>query len=284
MISLLANPRYLRMAAAQVKRKLPECRIIPAMCRGVAAGVCLVCALVLGVGAATAVAATPPANDDFADAKILGGPLPLEVAGTTVGATREVGEPIAAEATPSGHSVWFRWEATSTGYVSVGACGSEERVNLAVYTGTALGALTEVGSTRFSNAADCAWNERGVIFTAHAGTIYSIAVEGDGLTNQYLPPQSGEAPIQLHLSRPTAPANDDFVDAEAIEPREIAYSAINVGATHEPGEPDHRGEAAAPRSGSSGPPRAPVGCSSRPAIRWGKRPSPPSTPVPRSTR
>lgn len=41
----------------------------------------------------------------------------------------------------------------------------------------------------------------------------------------------------------TPPANDDFAAAEAIEPREIAYSAITVGATREPGEPDHRGEA-----------------------------------------
>jgi hypothetical protein len=196
----------------------------------------------LAAAAATATAAPPP-NDNFADAQVLSGQLPLDVAGTTVEATREVGEPVAAEATPSGHSIWFRWEATSTGYVSIGDCGSEERVNLAIYTGGTLGALSEVASTRYGNAPDCVWNERNVIFTAHAGTVYSIAVEGDGLTNEYLPPQSGEAPIELHLSDPTPPANDDFVDAEAIEPREIAYDAENFGATAEPGEPDHRGEA-----------------------------------------
>jgi hypothetical protein len=213
------------------------------MRRGLVAFVCLIGAVWLIGAAGKAAAAAPPANDDLAGAQVLSGPLPIDVTGTTVGATREIGEPIAAEATPSGHSIWFRWEPTSTGYVSIGACGSGERENLGVYTGTALGALSEVASSRFTTAPDCESNDRTVTFTAHAGTAYSIAVEGDGLTNQYLPPQSGESSIELHLSRPTAPANDDFANAATVETREISYPFANFGATSEPGEPDHGGEA-----------------------------------------
>jgi hypothetical protein len=210
------------------------------MRKGILAAVCLV-VLVLGCGTATA--AEPPANDDFAAAQMVSGSLPLDLTGTTVGATREVGEPIPPQATPSGHSVWFRWEAPTTGYVSIGACGSEQRENLGVYTGSAVSALAEVASTRFSTAPDCDSNNRSVNFTAHAGTVYSIAVEGDAAFNEYLPWQSGEGPIELHLSRPAPPANDDLTDAEPIEERELSYRFDNFGATREPGEPDHRGEA-----------------------------------------
>jgi hypothetical protein len=210
------------------------------MRRGIVALICLIGAVWLVAAVGTAVAAPPP-NDNFADVQVLSGTLPIDVTGTTVEATREAGEPLAAEATPSGHSAWFRWEPTSTGYVSVGACGSEERVNLAVYTGSSVGALTEVSSTRFSTAPDCAWNDRTITFTAHVGTVYSIAVEGDGLASPYLDPQSGEGPIQLHLSEPTPPAHDEFVDALPIPDGGGSFPIDNHGATKQSGEPAHQG-------------------------------------------
>jgi hypothetical protein len=230
---------------------------------GIVAAVCLV---VLALAGGTASAAEPPANDDFAGAQALSGPLPLAATGTTVGATRELGEPTAVGATPSGHSVWFRWEAQATGYVSVDTCGSEERTTLAVYTGSALGALAEVASSFYlapHYCRDSLGEGSGVTFTAHAGTVYSIAVDGDGRTNEYLPAQSGEAPIDLRLTEPAPPANDDFADAVAIEHTAldgIAPIADTFGATRESGEPDHRGEAGgasvwftwtAPRSGGT---------------------------------
>lgn len=210
------------------------------MRKGMVVGVCLLCALGFG-SAGSAAAATPPANDDFANAQVLSGPLPLTVSGTTVGATREAGEPTPPESTPSGHSIWFTWEAPSTEYVSVDTCGSEPRTILSVYTGTTVGELTEVASNWYSYAPDCVSGGSEVTFTAHAGTTYSVSVDGDGFEAPSDPSSTGEGPIELELSHPPRPANDDFANAEPIAAGELSFPIDNWGATKESGEPDHRG-------------------------------------------
>src|SRR4029453_13648523 len=59
-----------------------------------------------------------PANDDFANAEAISGESG-SVAGTTVGASRQPGEPDYLEA-----SVWYRWTAPSNGWATFELCGS----------------------------------------------------------------------------------------------------------------------------------------------------------------
>lgn len=203
-------------------------------------GVCIACALI-GLAAASGAAAAAPANDDFAAAQVLAGPLPIATSGTTVEATRQSGEPIPPETTPSQHSIWFSWQAGATEYVSIDTCGSEPRTILAVYTGSALGGLTEVASNGYSRTPNCRNGGSSVTFTAHAGTTYSISVDGDGFEKPAQPSLTGEGAIELEIIEPEPLENDDFADAEPIEVDELSFSFDNWGATKEPGEPDHRG-------------------------------------------
>ncbi|HEU4461234.1 MAG TPA: hypothetical protein VFR75_01450, partial [Solirubrobacterales bacterium] len=61
-------------------------------------------------------------NDKFANRQILPagfpGGTPIEVTGSNVEAGKEEGEFIPGLA-PAGHSVWFEWEASGDGWVSV---------------------------------------------------------------------------------------------------------------------------------------------------------------------
>ena len=60
---------------------------------------------------------------------------------------KESGEPDHA-GDPGGHSIWFAWTPAETGQVAISTCngfGSLDSV-LAVYTGSAIGALTPVAA------------------------------------------------------------------------------------------------------------------------------------------
>lgn len=178
-----------------------------------------------------------PANDDFADAAVL-----IEdesesayVSGTTVGAGKEAGEPNhAGEA--GGRSVWWSWTAPRSGAVYFNACGSDFDPLLAVYTGVAVDALTEVVSQAAAGGycarpGDTA--SASVRFRASAGVTYHIAVDGAaGSIGGY----------DLHKA-PT-PSNDDFENATPLSGLPASDYGVNLTATSEPGEPNHAGKAA----------------------------------------
>ena len=143
------------------------------------------------------VGAPPPANDDFADAQVISGPRG-SVTGTNQSATEEAGEPDHA-GVPGRDSIWYQWTAPEDGEVTFNTCDSrnEEDVDnngwfnttLGVYTGTTVGALTEVASNdedyvefcHDPDAPDRPQNVAGsrVTFTATAGTVYYIAVDSN---------------------------------------------------------------------------------------------------------
>ena len=60
-----------------------------------------------------------PANDDFADAQVLDGSLPITVNGNTGDATTEPGEPDHSGNPADGASVWYRWTPAETMWVAV---------------------------------------------------------------------------------------------------------------------------------------------------------------------
>ncbi|HKN81930.1 MAG TPA: NF038122 family metalloprotease, partial [Pyrinomonadaceae bacterium] len=138
----------------------------------------------------------PPANDNFASAQTLTG-CSGSATGTNVFATHEAGEPnhfqdnVGADR-GGNRSVWYQWQAPSSGTATITTAGSGFDTVLAVYTGNSVGSLTVVGKGDDS-ATDVTST---LTFAATAGTVYKIAV--DGFNNQ----SSGgdEGPISINFS------------------------------------------------------------------------------------
>ena len=170
-----------------------------------------------------------PANDDFANAAVLTEYANEQAAvqQTNAGASKETGEPNHA-GDAGGHSVWWSWTAPRSGLVYFYACGPAVGTVLAVYTGDSVGALSEVASA----PADihCGSDLR---FRASAGQTYHIAVDG-----------AGGAIGGFYLQKSTlAPPNDEFENATPLSGLSAEASGVS-GATSEPGEPNHAGNAA----------------------------------------
>jgi hypothetical protein len=164
--------------------------------------------------------AAPPANDAFADAIHLSGDQAV-VLGSTEEATLEAGEPDLG----ANRTVWYRWHTERSGIVSV-RCAGWSLTKLGVYTGTAVGALSEVASAR----AGCL--DSLFAFRAAAGHDYQIAVAGEEF----------EPEFELLIERTgDPPANDDFADATKVLGNRGAIRVTTEGASREPGEPWHAG-------------------------------------------
>lgn len=89
--------------------------------------------------------AAPPANDNFANAQTIVGPLPAASPGSNVEATVESGEP-----TPGGfsfglrYSVWYKFTPSTGGVYSFDTCGAGniDDTQIGVWLGSAVNALT----------------------------------------------------------------------------------------------------------------------------------------------
>jgi len=159
--------------------------------------------------------AAPPANDAFANREVLSGPLPIEASRTNAGATKETGEFIPG-LSPAGHSVWFEWEATSSAWVTIGACNSDFPLIAAIFTGTAVNELTQVVSGNAAEGPDCPYQQRQYTFRAQADTEYEIAVDGN---NFYVPPgepPGAEGAFTLRIEATPPPPNDSFANATIL--------------------------------------------------------------------
>jgi hypothetical protein len=195
-------------------------------------------------------ASAAPANDHFADRQDLGEALPRVVSGSNVAATKE-DESIGSFA--AGHSVWFKWKAPATGFVTIGACGGNFTAVLGVFTGTTLGSLVKVVSGNAAEGPHCRFAEREYTFKATADTTYVIAVDGNAMSLPGGPPPLTEGQIELRIEATPPPVNDDFADATTLlgsiteEPggRRFYFSDVSGyswGADKEPLEPDHGGD------------------------------------------
>jgi hypothetical protein len=126
-------------------------------------------------------ASAAPANNNFANATTIAG-VSGTTSGSTVGATKEAGEPNHAGNT-GGASVWFRWVAPANGTVTFNTAGSAFDTLLGVYIGTTVSALSLVASNDdvlYPNTTSA------VTFNAVSGTEYRIAVDGyNGVSGSY---------------------------------------------------------------------------------------------------
>jgi Subtilase family len=177
------------------------------------------------------------ANDDFADALPMTG-LQTSVSGTSLGATKENGEPAmitdGGGTNAGGASIWYSWTSQLDGEVQVSTAGSSYDTMLRIYTGTALNALTSIASN------DDADNANGVLtalvsFTAVKGTTYAITVDGfNGASGN----------VTLAISASGAAANDNFASATAISGAMGSVTSHSANSTAESGEPAHGGQTA----------------------------------------
>ncbi len=130
------------------------------------------------IGRVTLHWAQPPGNDAFADREVLNGATGTR-GGSNVNASLEPGEPDHNPSPSSGDraaaSVWYRWTAPAGGRTSFDTSGSSFDTVLAVYTGTAVDALTVVAANDDIQAGTL---QSRVVFTARAGATYGIAVAG----------------------------------------------------------------------------------------------------------
>jgi hypothetical protein len=175
---------------------------------------------------------TPPANDDFSAARLIGPGLPIRVRGSNLFSTVEAGEPHHGSKNETdfkpNDTVWYRWTPAATTEARIRACEATFGARVGVYTGSAVGALTRVTPTEpITGFPFCA-----IRFEAVQGTPYSIAVGGFGGEEE------GEFLLDVHHFQ--RPANDNFSAAQAIGPQlPISVAGTNLDASVEPGEPGH---------------------------------------------
>ena len=119
-----------------------------------------------------------PTNNDFANAQVIAG-CSGTVTGTNSGASKESGEPShSPDGDAGGGSVWYHWQAPSSGSVTLKTEGSSYDTLLAVYTGNSVGGLTAIVKNDDVVLGSVVHSQ--VEFNATAGTIYKIAVDGWG--------------------------------------------------------------------------------------------------------
>ena len=109
-------------------------------------------------------------NDNFANAAVISGTSGAAT-GANVGASRQSGEPNPGSA---GYSVWWKWTAPASGAFEFDTHGSSFDTVLAVYTGSAVSALTEVAKNDNSGGDVTS----AVAFNAVSGTTYYFMVDG----------------------------------------------------------------------------------------------------------
>jgi hypothetical protein len=174
-----------------------------------------------------------PANDDFINRLSLNG-TNISVISSTVGATREPLEPNHGDF-PGSNSIWYSWTAPAAGTATVTVTGDGFSPTWAVYTGSNLGALTDV-----SDSYIWPWNiSSSGTFPVQAGVPFQIAVDGSVQSG-------GGGPagiVYVSLSFVGLPPNDNFTNRTVISGTSIHVTGNTSGATKEPGEPDHGGYA-----------------------------------------
>jgi hypothetical protein len=166
-----------------------------------------------------------PSNDLFDNATLISGGA-LLIDGYTTNASKEGGEASHA-ANAGGSSVWFDYLAPADGMVVVDTAGSEFDTLLAVYSGDAIGALSNISSS--DDLGGVITSSR-VVIIAEAGESYKIAVDGkDGASGNYT--------LGLFMIS----ENDDFDDRINLSGTFATASGVTDFATHEFSEPIHGG-------------------------------------------
>ncbi len=182
---------------------------------------------ILGAFAAPAHAATP-ANDNFANATVLGQRGQMAAADTFEFASAEVGEP-SLGASALGKTLWYSYTPTSTGTVTFSSQGLNDTL-IGAFTGSSVGSLTLVASNDNWPSAAFVFVSR-ITFTATAGTTYHIAVD----ESSAMPVAFRDSVVNI-LSWAPPPPNDAFGAATPLVGASGDLAIDNNGATIDAGE------------------------------------------------
>ncbi|MCX7046544.1 MAG: hypothetical protein NTX50_13795 [Candidatus Sumerlaeota bacterium] len=149
--------------------------------------------------------AQPPVNDSFASAIVIAG-VSGTMTGANIGATKETSEANHA-GNPGGASVWWVWTAPANGLAKIDTFGSSFNTLLAVYTGNAVGALTQKAANNDDPRSMVGASL--VMFMATGGVTYHIAVDGNNN-------DKGNIVISLAFARPTGTVEVKVTPSRAI--------------------------------------------------------------------
>ncbi len=181
-----------------------------------------------------------PVNDPFSNATVLTGGTG-SVTGTNVAATKQTGEPAHA-GNSGGASIWWSYTPAADGSLNVRTDGSVNASTgdpldtvLAIYTGSSVSTLTGLAYDDDSGDDRTSFLEA---IPVVGGTTYWIAVDGYNSFWSGLPTGSVSLAYSFKASGRVT-ANDDFADAEALTGISGTVIGTTVGATIEPGEPEH---------------------------------------------
>lgn len=116
-------------------------------------------------------------NDSFDGGRTVAG-RSWSVRSDNRNASRESDDPV-IRSSRGAHSVWFRWRAPATRRYHIATYSSEFNTLLGVYTGNALGALSEVAAANTAGDSNALLNSAAISFTATAGTLYHILVDSE---------------------------------------------------------------------------------------------------------
>ncbi len=156
---------------------------------------------------------SPPANDSLINFVSFNGNSGT-ILGTTRFASSEPGDP-----NQFGRSVWYQWQPATGGAGNISITGG---ATFFVYPASAISSSSVIASS--STAAS---------FPVIAGNTYAIGVVASCVSG----------PFTLNWNIQPAPANNLFANATTISGETGTKSDTNIGATKEPNEPDHAGNA-----------------------------------------
>lgn len=153
---------------------------------------------------------TPPANDDFVNAKIITGASGSDIPINTILATKETGEP---NAFLGGKTVWWKWTAPADGfYFFQGLLPSPADISttgIGIYTGTTVSGLTTIARSYDTyNFLTPDQDHIQVFFYATAGTDYYIQFNDGNSVGQVTlswGPEVGPVPTMEFIESITGP-------------------------------------------------------------------------------
>lgn len=163
-----------------------------------------------------------PANDNFASAQVIAGASGSHGPVTIDDATIEGGEQFGAliGPNPGNQTIWYKWTAPADGVLALGVSDGFNEPIIIVWTGAALGSLTEIGA-----ADDPFHDPTELSVEVESGTDYYIQI---GTWGGY----TGVA-WTLTWDLATPPANDDMANVEELVGVTGTVSGTNVAATED---------------------------------------------------
>jgi hypothetical protein len=168
----------------------------------------------------------PPANDEFASAVVLNS-ADQTVSGSTIGATRQAGEPYHGDFT-----AWYSWVAPADGSLIVGIPVADFDPLLCVYRGETIEELFPA-----LEAEGIPKGQFGLL-PVRQGEPLSIAVAGTNSRFQIMPFGNFDLAVEF-LVNTAPPPHDDFSARKQLSVSGEPELCSLVGASREPGEPVH---------------------------------------------